>query len=404
MVSLVTRSIDHDFGEMHRRMQWYVDEELLSCCATLVMHGTDVVDVALFGFMDVETREPLRWDGIHRIYSNTKLITSVAVMMLHERGLFDLDDPIEAYLPEFADMRVLRTGATSLDDTVPSERSITPRHLLSHTAGLSYGFLEPESLIDQGYAAAGLNLLGGYDEPLSDLCLQLGELPLVFQPGTRWRYSFATDVVARFVEVLSGDRFDTFLETSIFEPLQMVDTGFHVPPEKHDRFVTMYSGPDLLDHTKPGLFKVDDPTTGRFSQPQDLLTGGGGLVSTLQDYAHFMQMLIGGGEWGGHRIISQDALLLMRTNQLPEGVHVNFPTLSLPDTMFGLGFALLEQPDAEKPAGSVGEYGWGGMAGTSAWIAPEANVAGICFTQRMPAAFHPYTEEFSQFAYESATD
>lgn len=399
MVSLVTRQIDHDFGEMHRHMQWYVDEELLSCCATLVMHGTDVVDVGLFGFMDVETREPLRLDGIHRIYSNTKPITSIAAMMLHERGLFDLDDPVEMYLPAFADMRVLREGATSLDETVPAERSITPRHLLSHTSGLSYGFLEPDSVIDQAYAAAGL---GGYDETLSDLCVLLGGLPLVFQPGTQWRYSFATDVVARLVEVLSGDRFDTFLETSIFTPLEMVDTGFHVPPDKHDRFVTMYAGADLLDHTKPGLFKFDDPTTGKFSQPRDLLLGGGGLVSTLQDYTHFMQMLIAGGEWEGHRIISEESLLLMRTNQLPKGVHVNPPDWPLPDTMFGLGFGLLEHPGADDPPGSTGEYFWRGMAGTAAWIAPESDVAGICFTQRLAAPFHPYMDEFSRFVYESA--
>ena len=354
---------------------------------------------ACLGFMDVETREPLRLDGIHRIYSNTKPITSVAAMMLHERGLFDLDDPVEMYLPAFADMRVLQEGATSLDETVPAERSITPRHLVSHTSGLSYGFLEPDSVIDQAYAAAGL---GGYDETLSDLCVLLGGLPLVFQPGTQWRYSFATDVVARLVEVLSGDRFDTFLETSIFTPLEMVDTGFHVPPDKHDRFVTMYAGADLLDHTKPGLFKFDDPTTGKFSQPRDLLLGGGGLVSTLQDYTHFMQMLIAGGEWEGHRIISEESLLLMRTNQLPKGVHVNPPDWPLPDTMFGLGFGLLEHPGADDPPGSTGEYFWRGMAGTAAWIAPESDVAGICFTQRLDATFHPYIDEFSRFVYESA--
>jgi len=175
MALAVTHHVDHDFGEMHRRMQWYVDEELLSCCATVVMHGGDVVDVGLFGFMDVGSREPLRLDGIHRIYSNTKLITSVAAMMLHERGLFGLDDPVEEYLPGFADMEVLTEGAASLDDTVPAERSITPRHLLSHTSGLSYGFVEPDSLIDKGYTATGL---GDSDQPLSDLCVQLGDFPL----------------------------------------------------------------------------------------------------------------------------------------------------------------------------------------------------------------------------------
>jgi CubicO group peptidase (beta-lactamase class C family) len=401
---MVTRQIDRDFGELHRRMQWWVDGELLSCAATVVMQGDDVVDVGLFGFMDVETREPLRVDGIHRIYSNTKLITSVAAMMLHERELFDLDDPIEEYLPDFADMRVLKDGATSMDETVLAEHSITPRHLLCHTAGLSYGFLEPESLIDRGYAEAFLNGFDGDNESLADLCQHLAQLPLAFQPGTQWRYSFATDAVAHLVEVLSGDSFDTFLEESILSPLEMVDTGFHVPKDKHDRFVTMYSGTDPLDHTAPGFVVADDPVSGSFSQPRDLLLGGGGLVSTLHDYINFMQMLINGGEWRGRRIISEDTLRLMRTNQLPEGVHVNFPDLDLPGTGFGLGFSLLEQPQPDYPTGSRGEYGWRGMAGTAAFIAPDSNVAGICFTQRMPAAQHPYIEEFSRLVYQSTPD
>ena len=320
-------------------------------------------------------------------------------MMLHDRGLFDLDDPIEMYLPAFADMRVLREGATSLDETEPAERSVTLRHLLRHTSGLSYGFVEPDSVIDQGYAAAGL---GGFDGTLSDLCVLLGGLPLAFQPGTQWRYSFATDVVARLVEVLSGHRFDTFLETSIFAPLGMADTGFYVPPDKHDRFVTMYAGADLLDDTKPGLFKADDPTSGKFSKPRDMLSGGGGLVSTLQDYSHFMQMLIAGGEWEGHRIISEESLLLMRTNQLPKGVDVSPPGWPIPDTMFGLGFGVLEHSGSDDPPGSNGEYFWIGAAGTAAWIAPESGIAGMCFTQRVGAPFHPYIDEFSRFVYESA--
>jgi CubicO group peptidase (beta-lactamase class C family) len=322
-------------------------------------------------------------------------------MILHERGLFDLDDPIETYLPEFSDMRVLGVDAESLEDTVPAGRSITPRYLLSHTAGLSYGFVEPESLIDQGYLAEGIDIFGGYDESLADLCGRLGELPLVFQPGTGWRYSLATDVMARLIEVLSGDCFDSFLEVDIFAPLDMVDTGFDVPPAKHDRFVTMYAGPDPLDYTKPGLSKVDDPRTGVYSRPRRLQSGGGGLVSTLSDYATFIEMIIGGGQWHDRRIITDESLDLMRTNQLAEGVYVNFPDLPLPGTMFGLGFSLLEAPGPEDPPGSDDQYGWGGMAGTSSWMAPNTGVAGICFTQRMPAGRHPYMDDFRRLAYAS---
>jgi CubicO group peptidase (beta-lactamase class C family) len=401
MALTVTRHIDYDFDDMHHRMQWWVDQEMLPCVATVVLHGDEIVDVALFGYMDLETKQPLRVDAIHRMYSNTKLITSLAAMMLYERGMFDLDDPIEKHIPAFADMRVLVEGANSLDETVPAERSITPRHLLSHTSGLSYGFIEPDSLIDRGYTAAGINLFSGYDEPLEDLCRGLGDLPLVFQPGTQWRYSFATDVMAHLVEVLSGKSFDDFLDESIFSSLDMVDTGFHVPEEKHDRFVTMYAGTDPLDFTTPAVVLSDDPRSGVFSQPRELLIGGGGLVSTLHDYTNFMQMLINGGEWQGRRIITKETLQLMRTNQLPDGVHVNFPGLPLPGTTFGLGFSLLEEPGPDDPPHSEGEYGWGGMAGTAAFIAPRKDIAGICFTQRMPASFHPYRDEFRRYAYAS---
>lgn len=401
MSPTVSSHVDHDFTDMHRRMQWWVDQELLSCAATVVLHGDDVVDVATFGYMDVQSQEPLRQDAIHRIYSNTKLITSVAAMMLHEQGRFDLDDPVEKYIPALADMRVLVGGAASLDETVAAERSITPRHLLSHTAGLSYGFVEPDSVIDRGYAEAGLDIFGTYDEPLEDLCERLGSLPLVSQPGTQWRYSFATDVVAHMVEVISGGSFDSFLERSIFSPLDMVDTGFHVPAEKHERFVTMYKGVDPLDHTTPGLVLSDDPRTGKFSQPRDLLIGGGGLVSTLSDYTNFLQLLINRGTWQGRRIIKEETLQLMRTNQLPEGAYVNFPELPLPGTRFGLGFSLLEEPGPDDSPLSQGEYGWRGMAGTAAFITPQQDLAGICFTQRMPAAFHPYIDEFRRYAYAS---
>lgn len=265
MALTVTRRIDYDFGEMHRRMQWWVDEGLLPCVATVVLHGDEVVDVALFGYMDLRTKDPLRLDAIHRMYSNTKLVTSVAAMTLYERGLLDLDDPVEKYIPAFSGMRVLREGATSIDETVAAERSVTLRHLLSHTSGLSYGFDEPGSVIDRGYADAGLAY---HDEPLEDLCRRLAELPLAFQPGTAWRYSFATDVVAHLLEVVSGMSFDMVLEESIFSPLDMVDTGFYVPEENHDRLVTMYSGTDRRDHTTPAVVLADEPGSGASSRPR----------------------------------------------------------------------------------------------------------------------------------------
>ena len=400
---LVIKPGGHDFSAMHQRMQWYIDQEITSCCMSLVLNGLDIVDYKTFGYMDLESRTPLRDDAIYRMYSNTKIVTSVAAMMLLERGTYSLDDPLEKHLPEFANMQVLTPDAKNLTDTVAATTSITPRHLLSHSAGLSYGFIEPESVIDAGYLSGGINILGDYDEPLAQLSERLGGFPLVYQPGSQWRYSFATDVTARLVEVLSGQNFDAFLQENIFAPLHMNDTGFFVPQEKQDRFVTMYAGVDPLDPMKPGLVKADDPTSGIYSKPRKLLSGGGGLVSTTQDYLRFIRTLINGGEYNGVRLLKSETLDLMRTNQLAAGVGVAFPMWAMPGTVFGLGFALRESIEAEDSPHAQDEYFWGGMAGTHSWMAPHANLAGMCFTQRMPGFWHPFSHEFRQHAYASVT-
>ncbi len=393
---------DLDFSPVHERMQWYVDQGILSCANTLVLKGTDVVDFERFGYMDLESRRPLAEDAIYRIYSNTKIVTSVAAMQLHEQGRFGLDDPISQYIPAFADMQVLRDDAVSVDEVRPAAGPIRIRHLLSHSAGLSYGFIEPGSVVDQAYGAAGLNALSGFSLTLEEICERLGGLPLVFEPGTFWRYSFATDVVARLVEVLSGLRFDDYLSGAIFEPLGMVDTDFWVPPEKRDRFVTMYAPEDLLDPMKPGLVKADDPHEGIYCTQRTFLSGGGGLVSTVQDYLSFVRMIINGGTWQGARIVQGETLALMRTNQLSPGVLVNFPMWSMPGTTFGLGFALKQTLSPDEPAAMQDEYHWGGIAGTHSWMAPRAGLAGMCMTQRMPGFLHPFSHDFKNGVYRIA--
>jgi CubicO group peptidase (beta-lactamase class C family) len=393
---------DLDFSPIHDRLRFYVDKGILSCANSLVMRGTDVLDFSRFGYMDLETKAPLTEDAIYRMYSNTKIVTSVAAMQLYEQGRFKLDDPVADYIPAFADMQVLTPDATSTADVVPATEPMRIRHILSHSAGLSYGFIEPESVVDQAYAAAGIDILNDFSLTLETLCEKLGALPLAYQPGTRWRYSFATDVVARLVEVLSGQRFDTYLKANIFDPLDMSDTDFWVPPEKCDRFITMYAPTDLLDPMKPGLVKVDDPHEGTYTRERNLLSGGGGLVSTVQDYLAFIRMIVSGGTWQGARILAPETLALMRTNQLPEGVGVSFPMWDMPGTVFGLGFALKERLAEGEPAGMRNEYHWGGMAGTHTWMAPEAGITGICMTQRMPGFWHPFSHEFKALAYSIA--
>ena len=384
---------------MHQQMAAYVDKEILSCCATLVLRGTDVLDYATFGYMDLETKRPLLEDAIYRIYSNTKIVTSVALMQLVEQGRVSLDDPLGKFIPAFSDMQVLQADATSANDTQPSQQPILIRHILSHSAGLSYGFIEPESIIDQAYLNGGVNVLLDSNLDLEEFCDRVSKLPLAYEPGSSWRYSVATDVCARVIEVVSGQAFDTYLEQNIFAPLNMVDTGFWVPPEKAERFITMYAPQDLFDEMKPGLNKSDDAVSGTYNQQRKLLSGGGGLVATLSDYLSFVRMILNGGEWQGARIIGSETLAAMRENQLAPGVGVSFPMWAMPGTTFGLGFALKETLGAQDPAGAQDEYHWGGMAGTHSWMAPNAGITGMCATQRMPGFWHPFSHEFKASAY-----
>lgn len=248
-----------DFSPLHQRLQWYVDEGILPHAFSLVMRGTDVLDYRCFGYMDVETRQPLREDAIYRMFSNTKLITSVAAMMLVEEGKMGLDDALADYIPEFASPQVLIAGAMSIDQVEPVQSPITLRQVLSHSAGFSYGFVDPESVIDQAYLSDGLNILAGFDGDLANMCALLARFPLAFQPGTDWRYSLGTDVTARLVEVVSGLGFDDYLQLRIFEPLGMRDTGFSVSSEKLERIPAMYAPNDMFDPMAGGLNLASRP-------------------------------------------------------------------------------------------------------------------------------------------------
>jgi CubicO group peptidase (beta-lactamase class C family) len=235
---------------------------------------------------------------------------------------------------------------------------------------------------------------------LEVLCQKLATLPLAYQPGTDWRYSLATDVAARVIVVISGQRFDEFLKARIFEPLGMVDTDFHVPPDKQDRFTTMYAPVDMFAPMQGGLVKADDPREGSYSRPKAMLSGGGGLVSTVADYVTFLRAIINGGEWNGERLLQSETLRLMRTNQLPAGVGVRFPMWEMSDTVFGLGFAIKLAPAPDEPESATDEYHWGGMAGTHSWMAPRADLCGVCMTQRMPGFWHPFSHDFKRMVYE----
>jgi CubicO group peptidase (beta-lactamase class C family) len=384
------------FADVRAAMQRYVDQDILPGVSWTVLRGRDVVDQQCVGWADREAKTALRPDHIFRAFSNTKIFVTCSIMMLVEQGRIGLDDPIEKFLPQLAGRKVLKADAKSLADVEPARSSITIRHLLTHTAGLSYGLFDPGSVLFKAYNEARvLNPL----TPLTDLIDQLAGLPLSYQPGTSWEYSVATDVLGRVVEAVSGKALDAFFKAHIYEPLGMTDTGFFVPEAKQDRLVAYYRGADVLDPMKPGLFRDDDkPYPQAYRRPLPRLSGGGGLVTTMPDMLALVRALLP----GPNGLLKPETVRQMMTNQLPEGKTIRFATLGpIPGKGFGLGGAVTFAPMPFDPPNAKGEFQWGGLAGTHWWICPEANTAGVLMAQREFAFWNPFFFEFKRLAYEA---
>lgn len=385
---------------MHEAIQKYVDNNLLSGASAVVLKDNEPVDFKTWGYADIESKRPIEADTIFRIYSNTKIVTAVAAMILYEEGAFELDDPLEKYLPALANRMVLKAGSQDLADVEPATSKPTVRQVMCHNAGFSYGFLM-ESPIDAIYNQR--NMMEP-ESTLEGMIEKLADIPLAYQPGARWQYSVGSDILARLVEVWSGKTFIEFLQERIFGPLGMVDTDFYVPESKHARFATNYAPVDPMQPMQPGLNVAPDALVGGYLKPKSFMSGGGGLVSTLGDYTNFIRMLIGNGEFDGVRILKPETIQLMRTNQLPEGVGVQLPNWMMPATVFGIGLALKTGPHEGEPESATDEFHWGGMAGTHSWIAPRANLAGLIFTQRLPGFWHPFSHEFKRLVYAAAAE
>ncbi len=379
-------------------MQRYVDDNILAGISAVVLQDNKVVYESNWGRRNIAQDAPMTSDTIYRIYSNTKIITAVAAMCLFEDGRFQLDDTLDTWFPSFANLRVLRAPDASLDDTVPLDSIPTVRQLMCHNAGFSYGFLL-ESAVDTAYNDAGIIA------PTSTLAAmegKLADIPLAYQPGSRWQYSVSSDLLARLIEIWSGQSFADFLASRIFAPLGMADTAFSVPADKVGRFAANYAPDDPADPMAPGLSEAPDHLVGSYLEPKPMTSGGGGLVSTIGDYTRFMQMLQGGGEHAGVRILQPETVLMMRTSQLPDGVTVNLPNWVMPNTTFGLGLAIKTAPASGENDLAIDEFHWGGMAGTHSFIAPRAGITGLLFTQRMPGFWHPFYHEFKRIVYQAA--
>ncbi|MCZ0942876.1 MAG: serine hydrolase [Gammaproteobacteria bacterium] len=350
-------------------MQGLVDEGRLAGITTLIARHGKVAHFGTFGAQDMEAGKPMAEDTIFRIYSMTKPVTSVALMLLYEEGRFRLSDPVEKYIPEFKDLPVAVGEDENGIVTEPADHPMTIRELMSHTAGLSYGIFS-ESPVDKLYREAEIL---HPDSTLRDMIEDLAAIPLRQQPGTVWHYSVAVDVQGYLVEVLSGQPFDEFLKERIFDPLGMKDTGFWVPPEKADRFAQVY----VYDENGALMRPEGEPMRRKdFLSPVNFPSGGGGLVSTTMDYARFCQMLLNGGTLDGVRLLAPSTVAMMHRNQMPRGV----PEYSR-GRGFGLNFGVVLDP-VEADGISKGEYYWGGIAGTWFWIDPLENLIFVGMIQQ----------------------
>ena len=371
-----------------------VDGRQLAGAVTAVARGGSVAHLQASGMADIARGRPMVEDTIFRIYSMTKAVGSVAALMLCEAGKLDLDDPAADYLPALGRMRVAPDPASGLRAPVPARRAMTVRDLLRHTAGLPGNVA-----VNDRFRETGLPPLS--ECTLEEMCDNLDRVALLYQPGSRWYYSFAADVVGRLVEVASGQGFDEFLQQRIFAPLGMVDTGFFCPPDKADRLAEMY-GPD----PGGGLMPVDAPQGGTvtafsFRQRPRFLSCGGGLVSTAPDYLRFCLMLAGGGTLGGVRLLQPATVAQMTRNQLPDAL---IPIRKQPQERydglgFGLGFSVRVQPSGFVPGAEVGEYGWIGGASTEFTISPRSELVIITLTQFMP--FSPLSREVKSIVYDA---
>jgi CubicO group peptidase (beta-lactamase class C family) len=398
----------YDFGAVHAAMSRYVDANLVAGVSSAVLVGRELVDLNCVGWADKEQGIAMRRDHLFRAFSNTKLVTSCAALLLFEEGRFKLDDPIEQFIPQLGNRRVLKVGATALDDTELASGPITIRHLLSHSSGLSYGFLDPGTTIFKAYNESKVN---NPATSLADMMDTLADLPLVFHPGTGWEYSVALDVTSRLVEIVSGERFDAFIRSRIFDPLGMADTGFVVPEERRHRLAAYYAGEDLTDPMKPGLTRADAALyPAAYLRPFPRLSGGGlcvddglaggGLVTSLPDMIALLRSLLPNGP----TLLKRETIALMMTNQLPSGVCIQFPGIGkIEGKAFGLGGSLTLAPSSVDPKGSTGEFQWGGIAGTHWWISPQTDLAGLLMTQRHMAFWHPFSFEFKRLVYQAVS-
>jgi CubicO group peptidase (beta-lactamase class C family) len=394
-------------SEQLKKIDRFIEREYL---ATGKLHGAQIAvarrgqlaHFASLGLMDAERGHPMAADTIFRIYSMSKPITSVAFMMLVEEGLVALDDPVARYIPAWAELGVYDGGFMDTFKTRRPNRPMQIVDLLRHTSGLTYGF-QQRGNVDAAYRKLGLGEIETKGT-LDTMIEGLAGLPLEFSPGQAWNYSVSTDVLGYLIGVISGMPFERFLQTRLFEPLRMGDTGFHVPADQAGRLAACYAlGPR-------GVVLQDDPTKSPYLSAPSFVSGGGGLVSTTDDYLRFCRMLLNGGELDGERILSPKTVRLMATNHLPGGKDLAslsrsmFSEAAYAGLGFGLGFSTTIDPAATLIPSTIGDMSWGGAASTFFWVDPVEELIVILMTQLLPSSAYPIRRQLRTLAYSAFTE
>ena len=381
----------------------YINKGSINGSVALIIRDGKIVYYKAFGYDDVSTKKPLQRDAIFRIASQTKAITSTAVMMLYEEGKFLLDDPISLYIPEFKNARVLDkyNAADTTYTTVPANREVTIRDLLTHTSGIGYAQIGSPQANAIYYKAGVVGGIGLEGMNLGDKMKILGKQPLFHQPGEKWTYGLNTDVLGYLVEVISGMSLDKFFRTRIFEPLGMKDTYFFLPKEKQNRLVTLYAEDSTGKAVKMAskiwlngdLYRDYPNFNGTY------YSGGGGLSSTIYDYAVFLQMLLNGGTYNGKRILSRNSVRMMTMNQIGDigrgGANPN---------KFGLGFGVATEKGSSLIPWNIGSFEWGGMFATSYWVDPKEKLVALIYRNIFPTRVPGFTDKFKVLVYQSLND
>lgn len=380
-----------------KTLQEYVDKKWIAGGSAIIARDGKIVYYKALGYDDVENKISLKRDAIFRIASQTKAITSVAVMMLYEEGKFLLKDPVSKYIPEYKNQQVLDkfNPADSTYTTVPAKRDITIHDLLTHTSGIGYaqiGSKEATAIYAKNGIVGGI---GVGQIILGDKMKKLGSLPLLHQPGEQWTYGLNTDLLGYLVEVISGMSLDDFFHKKIFEPLGMKDTYFYLPKEKYNRLTTLYTEDSLKQVIKAAasLDIKGDFTSNYPATPGTYFSGGGGLSSTALDYAIFMQMLLNGGEYNGKRILSRSSVNMMTVSQ--------YDKLNWPENKMGLGFSLSTEKSVAVSPLSPGTFAWGGMFSSSYWIDPKEKIVAQLFLNQYPQSHGEIHDKFKVLVYQA---